>query len=102
MRRHLRSFDRDRGCDRLYAARQSQGRGMVFEAVHRVLKLVFETTRVESIEATTDLRSIASLRLLSRLGFSQIKIESARFKGETCDEATYELRKADWRRPNGG
>ena len=80
-------------------ARQSQGRGIAFEAVSRVLTLIFEATRVESVEAITDLRNIASMRLLTRLGFSQTKIESARFKGETCDEATYELRKADWRRP---
>lgn len=83
-------------------ARQSQGRGIAFEAIQRVLRLIFETTRVESIEAITDLRNIASMRLLSRLGFSQIKVESARFKGVTCDEATYELRKADWGRLSDG
>lgn len=82
--------------------RQSQGRGIAFEAVTRVLRLMFETTRVENVEATTDLRNVASMRLLSRLGFSQIKIESTQFKGETCDEATYELRKAGWRRPYDG
>ena len=83
-------------------ARQSQGHGIAFEAVIRVLRLVFETTRVECIVAITDLRNIASMRLLLRLGFSQTKIESAPFKGETCDEATYSLRKADWRRLNDG
>jgi len=83
-------------------APRSQRRGIAFEAVQPVLRLLFETTEVERVEATTDLRNTASMRLLSRLGFSQIKIESARFKGETCNEATYELRRADWRRATDG
>ena len=82
--------------------RHVQGRGIAFEGVRRVLRLIFETTAVERVEATTDLRNTASMRLLSRLEFSQIKIESARFKGETCDEATYELRRADWQQTRDG
>jgi RimJ/RimL family protein N-acetyltransferase len=78
-------------------ARECQGRGIALEAVQCVLRLIFETTRVESVIAITDLRNTGSMRLLSRLGFRQVRIESAQFKGETCDEATYELRKADWR-----
>jgi RimJ/RimL family protein N-acetyltransferase len=81
-------------------ARRSQGRGIAFEAVSRVLRLIFEATPVECVEASTDLRNAASMRLLMRLGFNQVKIESARFKGETCEEATYELRQADWRQLN--
>ena len=63
-----------------------QGRGFATEAVGRVIKLLFDETDIESVEAVTDTRNRSSIALLERLGMKLEKTEAARFKGETCHE----------------
>ena len=63
-----------------------QGKGFAAEAVGRVIKLLFDETGIESVEAVTDARNTPSIALLERLGMKLEKTEEAWFKGETCHE----------------
>ena len=63
-----------------------QGKGFATEAVRRVIKLLFDETGIELVEAVTDTRNTSSIALLERLGMKLEKTEEARFKGKTCHE----------------
>ena len=63
-----------------------QGKGFATEAVKRVIKLLFDETAIELVEAVTDTRNTPSIALLERLGMKLEKTEEAWFKGETCHE----------------
>jgi RimJ/RimL family protein N-acetyltransferase len=78
-------------------SREHQGRGYASEAVMLVLRIIFEETDVERVEGVTDSRNVASKGLLSRVGMTKSKAEKAQFKGSTCIEYTYEIRKKDWK-----
>jgi aminoglycoside 6'-N-acetyltransferase len=72
-------------------ARAAQGQGIATAAVRAAIALVFEQTAVERIDAQTDERNTACIRLLERLGarlFARIDTE---FRGEPCVELRYEL-----------
>ena len=63
-----------------------QGKGFATEAVGRVIKLLFDETAIDLVEAVTDTRNTSSIALLERLGMKLEKTEEAWFKGETCHE----------------
>ena len=77
-------------------ARENQGKGFASEAVKAILKIMFEETGVERIEAITDSRNAASIGLLRKVGMRQEKTEQAWFKGSTCSEYTFVMRKRNW------
>jgi RimJ/RimL family protein N-acetyltransferase len=70
-----------------------QGKGYATEAVTRVIAYAFEQLEAESVFAVADARNDASIALLERIGMRRTTTEHVRFKGEWCDEHTYELRR---------
>lgn len=72
-----------------------QGKGLATEAVRRVIKLLFDETRVERVCGVTDARNTSSIALLQRLGMRLEKTEEARFKGEICREHKFVITKTD-------
>ena len=70
-----------------------QGRGYATEAVKGVIAYVFEQLGAETVFAVADARNDASIASLQRIGMRHTTTERARFKGEWCDEHTYELRR---------
>ncbi len=69
-----------------------QGKGYATEAVERVIAYAFERLGAEAVFAVADARNDASIALLERIGMRRATTEHVKFKGEWCDEHTYELR----------
>ena len=69
-----------------------QGKGYATEAVTRVIAYAFERLGVETVYAIVDARNDASVALLERIGMRRTTTKHVLFKGEWCDEHTYELR----------
>ena len=67
-------------------AREAQGHGLAAEAVGLALAFVFDTTAAARVQAITDTRNLASVRLLQRLGFRLEATLDAEFRGEPCRE----------------
>ena len=72
-----------------------QGKGYATEAVTRVIAYAFEPLGAESVFAVADARNHASIALIERIGMRHTTTEHVKFKGEWCDEHTYELRPDD-------
>jgi RimJ/RimL family protein N-acetyltransferase len=70
-----------------------QGKGYATEAVRAVADYAFERLGATTVFAVADARNRASVALLERMGMRATTIERVRFKGEWCDEHTYELRR---------
>ncbi len=68
-----------------------QHRGLAFEGVGLAIATAFEQLPVQRVQATTDTRNAASVRLLQRLGFAQVATLGALFRGELCQEHLFEL-----------
>ncbi len=73
-------------------------RGIMTEALMAVLRYGFETMRLNKVEACTDPRNVASMRLLGKLGFHQDGVlrESTYFHGRFIDEAVFSLLASEW------
>ena len=74
-------------------------RGIVTEALLAVLRYGFETMRLNKVEACTDSRNVASMRLLGKLGFHQDGVlrENTYYHGRFTDEAIFSLLASEWR-----
>ena len=73
-------------------ARAVQGRGYALEAVAAVIGMLLGVSgmpTIERIEAVTDARNLASIRLLRRLGFTLERTADNVFKGEGCQEHVF-------------
>ena len=75
-------------------------RGIMTEALGVVLRYGFEMMRLNKVEACTDARNVASIRLLEKLGFHQDGVlrENTYFHGRFIDEAVFSLLAGEWRR----
>ena len=67
-------------------ARAEQGRGLAEEAARTLIAGLREHTGVGRLIAITDVRNLASARLLRRLGMTLEAEASAEFRGEPCRE----------------
>lgn len=74
--------------------RQSQGQGHASRAVRLAIELVLAASSVGEIRAVTDVRNLASIKVLDRTGFRFAARQQAVFKGEACEELVYLLRRA--------
>lgn len=72
---------------------ENQGKGIAYAAVRELLKLLFESTKVETISAISDSRNIKCLALLERLGFDYKHSREIEFRGEICLEKIFEILK---------
>lgn len=72
-------------------ARAAQGAGRASEAVRLALDAVFAHTPAAHVQAVTDLRNTASVRLLQRLGFVVLATQDTLCRGEPCREQVFVL-----------
>ena len=72
-------------------ASAAQGRGLAGEAAGALIAMLREHTEVRRLVGITDVRNIASARLLERLGMTLEAEEETIFRGEPCREARYAL-----------
>jgi aminoglycoside 6'-N-acetyltransferase len=70
-----------------------QGKGYATEAVRATIDYTFDRLGVELVLGVTDARNTASIALLERIGMTHVSTAHVEFKGEWCDEHTYELRR---------
>jgi RimJ/RimL family protein N-acetyltransferase len=68
-----------------------RGRGLATEAVGGLLGYACARLDACRVVATVDERNAPSIALLERLGFRRTATNATTFKGEPCDERTYEL-----------
>jgi aminoglycoside 6'-N-acetyltransferase len=73
-----------------------QGLGFATEAVRAVVTYAFERQGVVAVRAVTDARNLASIRVAERLGLRRVATVHTTFKGEPCDEHTYEVVRDAW------
>jgi aminoglycoside 6'-N-acetyltransferase len=73
-------------------ARGAQGRGWARAAVRACIDGLLLPLGMTRLRGITDARNVASLRLLSALGFVQAGSEEVLFRGERCTEVTLERR----------
>ncbi|MBS1715740.1 MAG: GNAT family N-acetyltransferase [Armatimonadetes bacterium] len=78
--------------------RRSWGRGLMSEALTALLTVCFRDVGFHRIEADTDPRNAASVRLLERLGFQREGLLRQRWivAGEVSDTAFYGLLADEW------
>lgn len=80
------------------------GRGLASAAVARLVRHAFEDLGLHRLEADTDPRNAASLRLLERLGFVREGLLRERWHvgGEVQDAIVLGLLRRAWRAPDAG
>lgn len=72
----------------------AQGHGYGTESVMGLIALLFSQSPVLEIEASTDTRNLPCLSALERAGMLQVETRQALYKGETCTERVFSIRKA--------
>ena len=70
---------------------ESHGRGLALAAVREAINLAFDLTRAQRVLAITDARNAPSIRLLERIGMTQVSSEETVFRNEPCVEHTYAI-----------
>lgn len=73
--------------------RESQGQGFATEAVRAFADAMLQLPAVQRMVGIVDARNLASIRVLERLGMKLASSEETLFKGESCTELRYELRR---------
>jgi RimJ/RimL family protein N-acetyltransferase len=68
-----------------------QNHGYATEMATAVIAYAFDRLAATTIQAITDTRNTASIRLFQRLNFELKETTEAVFKGSPCQEHTYEL-----------
>lgn len=80
-------------------APDAQGHGLATEAAGALVGYAFGRHGVSAVRAVTDARNAASVGVAERLGMRLVGSVRTTFKGEACDEHTYELRRTAWSGP---
>jgi RimJ/RimL family protein N-acetyltransferase len=77
----------------------AQGRGFATEAARELLRLGFDELGLHRIEAESDARNAASLRLMERLGMRREAtfVEDELLKGEWTDSIVCAILESEWR-----
>ena len=76
-----------------------RGKGYAVEASRAVLGYAFDHHEVALVRAVTDTRNGTSIAVAERLGMRLVGTVRTAFKGEPCDEHTYEITRAVWESP---
>lgn len=66
-----------------------QNLGLGSEATRALIALLFAHTPVRRVEAATDTRNTACIRLLAKSGMRQATVRTADYKGERCTELVF-------------
>ena len=77
-----------------------QGYGYATEALNRLLEYIFCYIGKRRTIAVTDVRNLASVRLLERIGMRREAqfIENIVYKEELCSEYVYALLQHEWKK----
>ncbi len=80
-------------------ARAFWGRGLILRALPALIRFAFEELDLHRIEADTDPRNTASMRVLERLGFQREGLLRERYFqfGEAQDALVHGLLRSEWR-----
>jgi RimJ/RimL family protein N-acetyltransferase len=80
-------------------ARTHWGRGFATEAARAVLTYGFEEAELHRVYATADVRNLASMRVLEKLGLSREGVLRHHHfhRGEHADEVVYGILSDEWR-----
>jgi len=81
-----------------------RGRGLVAEAVKRILDCAFaKYPKLYTIQASTDAKNIASIRVLKKLGFTEEYAlgDKPEENGASTLGGAYQLLRTEWRARNG-
>lgn len=71
--------------------------GIVTEALRRAVDFVFSETELQRLEATADVRNVASLRVLEKCGFiREGTVRQGKMVSVYCDYAIFGLLRSDW------
>lgn len=73
-----------------------QGRGFATEAAAALIDYAFDRQGVALVRAVTDTRNAPSIIVAERLGMDLVATVHTTFKGEACDERTYEIARSAW------
>lgn len=73
-----------------------QGNGYAIEAARALFGYAFGRHEVAIVRAVTDTRNAPSIAVAERLGMRLVGTVHTTFKGEPCDEHTYEITRAVW------
>jgi RimJ/RimL family protein N-acetyltransferase len=79
-----------------------QGNGYAVEAARALLGYTFGRHEVALVRAVTDTRNAPSIAVAERIGMRLVGTVHTTFKGEPCDEHTYEITRAAWEGPRRG
>ena len=71
----------------------AQGKGYATEAIRGLIGLLFSTTPVTNIVACADVRNAPCLAALQRAGMTHEGSRPAEYKGETCTESLFSIRR---------
>ena len=72
-------------------------KGIVSEALQRAVDFVFAETELLRLEASVDVRNIASLRVLEKCGFiREGTVRQGKMVSVYCDYAIFGLLRSDW------
>lgn len=79
-------------------ARQYWGNGYAFEAVSRLMTLLFDDLHLHRVVAECDVRNVHSWKLLEKLGFRREAhlVENIFFKGSYGSEYHYAILEREW------
>lgn len=66
-----------------------QGRGHATAAARMATRLFFQCSQARLVRGVTDVRNVASIRVLERAGFEKFSEQRSEFKGELCTEFVY-------------
>jgi RimJ/RimL family protein N-acetyltransferase len=73
----------------------AQGNGYGVECVRGLIEILFSATPVTEVVASTDIRNLACLAVLTRSGMRHVDTRQAEYKGEICTEHVFSSRKAE-------
>lgn len=73
----------------------AQGKGYGTECVRGLVRLLFAATPVSEVVASADLRNAACLAALVRARMRQVDVRQAVYKGETCTERVFSVRRPE-------
>ena len=79
----------------LSIAPKAQGNGYGSESLRGLTDLLFASTPIVEIEASTDIRNLPCLAALRRAGFNQVDTRQAEYKGEVCTDVVFLMRKEE-------
>lgn len=73
------------------------GHGYAYQSMFTLLRNIFHTIpSVQFVKCVVDTRNISCIKLLKRLNMVEVSSETVTFKGEICEEVTFQIKKSEF------